>query len=159
MLTCFILGSMTFSGIFNSIKVSTAIYIRQGSWNRKKKKTNSDFLKCQCQFEILLRLGQKFFAMDTEKHESLQPLTMFLHVCVWTAEISSGGFIPWLSYNMKQDGDCWKVVFKNWLISTGDTQGGGCHLFKAWEKPNKEESQTPLLHFNSTSSFLVSMST
>lgn len=54
-LTCFILGSMTFSGIFNSRKVSTAIYIRP----RSLKEANSDLLKCQCQLEILLRLGRE----------------------------------------------------------------------------------------------------
>lgn len=69
---------MTFSGIFNSIKVSTAIYIRH--WSLKRK-ANSDLLKCQCQFEILLRLEEKFFAMDTETHESFQTLNMFLHFC------------------------------------------------------------------------------
>lgn len=33
----------------------------------KKKKANSDLPKCQCQFEIPLRLKKHFFAMDTEK--------------------------------------------------------------------------------------------
>ena len=56
MLTGFILGSMTFSGIFKSIKVSKAIYIRHRSL--KKKKANSDLPKCQRKFETLLQPGK-----------------------------------------------------------------------------------------------------